>query len=212
MREIDFNAGATRRQVLKTLAVAGAATLLPIESVIGQAPKKGAGKIDVHQHTRQPMPGQAPGNNPWTPEKTLEQMDKYNIGLSVLSAINASRDTFYAPNTSAIGAVRNSNEYHAKLAKDHPDRFGFFANFPINNVDASLKEIEYAFDTLKADASPCGPALPTVSIRAWTCTSPSSMNSTAARLLDIFTPAVLRRVARNLILQSRLPWLSSISM
>jgi 6-methylsalicylate decarboxylase len=78
-------------------------------------------------------------------------MDKYDISVAVLSAINASRDTFYAPKPESIGAVRNSNEYHAKLVRDHPQRFGFFANFPINNVDASLKEIEYAFDTLKAD-------------------------------------------------------------
>ncbi|MEQ1946093.1 MAG: amidohydrolase family protein [Bryobacteraceae bacterium] len=151
MRRLDFDIRATRRDILKTMAVAGAGTLLPWESSMAQAPKRGTGKIDVHQHTRQPLPGQAPGNNPWTPEQTLEQMDKYGISVSVLSAINASRDRFYTPNTDAIAAARNSNEYHAKLVHDHPQRFGFFANLPINHTDASLKEIEYALDTLKAD-------------------------------------------------------------
>ena len=151
MRRLDFNVRATRRELLKTMAVAGAGALLPWESLTAQVPRRGTGKIDVHQHTRQPMPGQRQGNNPWTPEQTLEQMDKFAISVAILSAINASRDTFYAPDTDAIAAVRNSNEYHAKLVHDHPQRFGFFANFPINHPDASLKEIEYAMDTLKAD-------------------------------------------------------------
>ena len=144
MKQIDFNVGASRRDLLKTMAVAGAGALVPWESSMAQGAKKGTGKIDVHQHTRQPIPGQAQGNNPWTPEQTLEQMDKYNIAVSVLSAINAGRDKLYAPGTDAIAAVRNSNEYHAKLVHDHPQRFGFFANIPINHPDASLKEIEYA--------------------------------------------------------------------
>ena len=151
IRRLDFNIRTTRRELLTTMAVAGAGALLPWQSLIAQAPRRGTGKIDVHQHTRQPMPGQLPGNNPWTPEQTLEQMDKFAISVAVLSAINASRDTFYAPNMDAIAAVRNNNEYHAKLVHDHPQRFGFFANIPINHPDASLKEIEYAMDTLKAD-------------------------------------------------------------
>jgi predicted TIM-barrel fold metal-dependent hydrolase len=150
MQRLDFDVRATRRDLLKTMAVGGAGTLLPWESLIAQAPKHGTGKIDVHQHTREMFPGQR-GKNTWTPEQTLEQMDKYAIAVSVLSAINASRDRMYTPDTSAIGAVRESNEYHAKLVHDHPTRFGFFANFPIDHVDASLKEIEYAMDTLKAD-------------------------------------------------------------
>jgi 6-methylsalicylate decarboxylase len=148
---LDFNVRATRRELLKTMAVAGVGALLPWESLTAQVPRRGTGKIDVHQHTREPIPGQRQGNNPWTPEQTLEQMDKFAISVSVLSAINASRDRFYTPNMDAIAAVRNSNDYHAKLVHDHPQRFGFFANIPINHPDASLKEIEYAMDTLKAD-------------------------------------------------------------
>src|SRR5581483_5610308 len=123
----DLKVGATRRELLKTMGIAAAGALLPWESLTAQAPRRGTGKIDVHQHTRQPMPGQRQGNNPWTPEQTLEQMDKFAISVSVLSAINASRDAFYAPSTDAIAAVRKSNEYHANLVHDHPQRFGFFA-------------------------------------------------------------------------------------
>src|SRR5258707_13131553 len=37
------------------------------------------------------------------------------------------------------------------MMRDHPGRFGLFATLSMLEVDATLKEIEYAFDTLKAD-------------------------------------------------------------
>ena len=47
--------------------------------------------------------------------------------------------------------ARESNEWVAGLRRDHPGRFGFFAMLPLQDIDGSLKEIEYALDTLNAD-------------------------------------------------------------
>jgi 6-methylsalicylate decarboxylase len=44
-----------------------------------------------------------------------------------------------------------TNEFGARVVADHKGRFGLFATLPLPHIDESLKEIEYAFDTLKAD-------------------------------------------------------------
>ena len=47
--------------------------------------------------------------------------------------------------------ARQCNEYGARMVADHKDRYGLFAVLPIPDIDGSLRELEYAFDTLKAN-------------------------------------------------------------
>jgi 6-methylsalicylate decarboxylase len=78
-------------------------------------------------------------------------MDKAGIGTAFLTVPVGLGDDPAALKEVNIAIARESNDYGAKLASDHKGRFGVFARLPLPDVDASLKEIEYALDTLKAD-------------------------------------------------------------
>ncbi len=47
--------------------------------------------------------------------------------------------------------ARTCNEYATEMMRDHPGRFGLFATLSMLDVDATHKEIEYAYDSLHAD-------------------------------------------------------------
>jgi 6-methylsalicylate decarboxylase len=143
-----FVPGASRRQVLKSIALAGAGAMLPASMVRGQS--GGAAnhrRIDVHHHYF-PTPGR--GNQNWTPASSVEAMEKYGIATAMLSAVQYG-DSIYGGTAKGAAMAREYNEFAAKAVSDHPGKFGFLAVLPLNNNEACLKEIEYAFDTLKAD-------------------------------------------------------------
>ncbi|PYS37063.1 MAG: amidohydrolase, partial [Acidobacteria bacterium] len=48
-------------------------------------------------------------------------------------------------------AVRTGNDYGAKLMQQYPKKFGLFGGVPLPDIEGTMKEIEYCFDTLKID-------------------------------------------------------------
>jgi len=116
-------------------------------------------RIDVHHHfipqfhvDAMTAPGRrATGPPPkWSPTLSLEEMDKSGIATAILSI--AQPGVWYGDNIEeARGLARQLNEYGAKLVRDYRGQFGLFAVIAPPDVQGSLKEIEYAFDTLKAD-------------------------------------------------------------
>jgi len=85
----------------------------------------------------------------WTPQLSIEDMDEAGIATAFTSIT--------APGLALIAQQRRRsvnrecNEFAARMAADHQTRFGFFASLPLPRIDDSLREIEYALDTLQAD-------------------------------------------------------------
>ena len=149
-------ASPSRRIVLQSLAVLGVEALTRRTGIAATEPARRI--IDVHHHVYPPayVTELARANQPavasakaWAVEKSLADMDKAGVATAI-GSITTPGVTFLDA-SSARRIARESNEYMARLATDHAGRFGFWAILPWPDADASLKEIEYALDTLHAD-------------------------------------------------------------
>jgi 6-methylsalicylate decarboxylase len=114
-------------------------------------------RIDVHHHIAPPAWVAAlktakldsPPVLKWSPEQSLEDMDKGGVATAMTSPTTP--QVGFLPAADAARVARESNEYARKLADSHPGRFGVFATLPMPYIDESLNEIAYALDTLHAD-------------------------------------------------------------
>src|SRR4051794_28481219 len=120
------------------------------------AEAKRPSRIDVHHHFFAPEylavmgeMAKRPVVRDWTAARSLEEMDKNGVGTAVLS--------LSPPGLHHVGKeemrrlARAVNEHAANMRSTHPARYGHFASVPMPDVDATLAEIAYALDTLKAD-------------------------------------------------------------
>jgi hypothetical protein len=85
----------------------------------------------------------------WSVEAALEAMDRNGVRSSILP-ISSPGLSFVAGDT-ARELARSTNENPRALIEARRDRFGAFALLPLPDVDASLREISYALDTLGLD-------------------------------------------------------------
>jgi predicted TIM-barrel fold metal-dependent hydrolase len=112
-------------------------------------------RIDVHHHPSPPSylaaRGEdnrwAPAQAGWSTQKSLEDMERGGVATAMLS-LPHSVHTWPDDRGEGRRLARDWNEFMARLARDHPGRFGVFASLPILDIEGSLKEIEYCFDTL----------------------------------------------------------------
>lgn len=150
----DRSQGVQRRELLKGMMAAGACLALTSSGLLAEEGKPSTrGRIDVHHHMLppfQPNPVIMPGARNWTAERSLDVMDKYGTDVAILSFVVPS-EFLYDGSEKSRALAHEANNYAARLVSAHPKRFGFFASLPLLETDASLKEIEYAFDTLQCD-------------------------------------------------------------
>jgi predicted TIM-barrel fold metal-dependent hydrolase len=115
-----------------------------------------ASRIDVHHHffapeyiAASPELMHLPPVKAWSLQRTMEELDKNGVGTAMLSL--SPPGIHHGPVDSNRKLARAINDHAAKLRQQYPAKFGHFASLPLPDVEGSLAEISYAFDTLKCD-------------------------------------------------------------
>ena len=87
----------------------------------------------------------------WSRETAVEELDKNGVATGILSVPSTPGTWFNLDAAGAARMARACNDFGAEMVRDHKGRFGLFATLSMIDIDATLKEIEYVFDTLHAD-------------------------------------------------------------
>lgn len=138
-----------RRELLKALAATSAAAA--VSPVLPAAQQARPSIIDVHGHFMSPVMIETIGASnlgnfaTWSAAKHVATMDENGLATAMISI-----PPHYDPKL-VDRVARPTNEFGATVVRDHPGRFGLMAFLPMPHIDTTLREIEYALDTLKAD-------------------------------------------------------------
>jgi 6-methylsalicylate decarboxylase len=156
----------SRRDFLIGIAAAGTGAMIA-GRLLAQAPAASPRIIDCHHHFMAPdvekvIVTKMNQNSTyytnfitlnqwrnWSPAGDVEIMDKQGVQTAILSVTTPGVDFGNADETKTL--ARQFNEYGAKMVSGFKGRFGLFAVLPLPDIDNTLKEIEYVFDSLKVD-------------------------------------------------------------
>ena len=87
----------------------------------------------------------------WGPAQSKSLMNRNGIAIAILSI--SSPGVHFGVDSAARDLARQCNDYCAEVISNNPSRFGAFATLPLPDVKGSLKEVEYALDTLELDGA-----------------------------------------------------------
>ena len=94
--------------------------------------------LPTHQYT---------ARTTWAPEQRLREMDELGVDVHVLST-NSFLYFYEREAAATVEMARECNDYVSQLTGDHPDRFAGFATLPMQDVGASVAELERAVGVL----------------------------------------------------------------
>jgi len=150
----------SRRQFVAAAMAIGSASVLRGKAAFAQS----RGLIDTHHHFYPPRYQKLwldyedarkqphfPGQVAWSERKAIEDMDAAGIRTAMLSVASTPGVWFDLGADRANELARECNDFAAEMMRDSPGRFGLFATLSMLDIDKTLREIEYVFDTLKAD-------------------------------------------------------------
>jgi predicted TIM-barrel fold metal-dependent hydrolase len=108
-------------------------------------------RIDVHHHIAPPKfvvemrDLLQPPTLAWTPQRSLADMDQSGVATAITSITTPG--IWIGDHPQGRRLARECNDYAARMAADHPGRFGVFVALPLPDIDGSLREIEYGLDS-----------------------------------------------------------------
>ena len=150
-----------RREFIFGVVALAAGARVPMRESPAQVSGKNSRRIDIHHHFGPPQWSSFlaaknvlhPSWIGWTPALAVEELDRAGVATAMTSITYPGiwLGENIVPIDATRGMARECNDYGAKMVADHPGRFGLFAVLPLPDIDGSLREIEYALDTLKAD-------------------------------------------------------------
>jgi 6-methylsalicylate decarboxylase len=85
----------------------------------------------------------------WDVQSMLELMDRHAIATAITSI--SEPGIYFGTPAFARDLARLCNEFSAQLIHEYPQRFGAFAILPLPDIDAALRELEYAMGILHLD-------------------------------------------------------------
>ncbi len=151
-----------RRRFLTCLGAAAMASARPVFAQTPEAKSAGRKRIDVHHHFLPPaymkeeqerinfghsIP--ASQMRSWSVAESLDVMEQNDIATAIVSITTPG--VWFGDVAAGRRLSRMWNDYAAEQIRNYPGRYGLFAVVPLPDIDGSLREIEYALDTIKAD-------------------------------------------------------------
>lgn len=80
-------------------------------------------------------------DNVWEPARRLEEMDRANVTMQVLSTVPV-MFSYWAKPADGLDLSRRLNDHIAEVVRAHPDRFTGLATIPLQDPDLAAGELE----------------------------------------------------------------------